>query len=53
MDSSKTPAYAPADLRDPDTDKPIFLQGHLLASMIEEPMLLYVLTFGVPSGFIF
>jgi hypothetical protein len=42
-DSNKTPAYAPADLCDPDTDKPIFLQSHLFSSMFEEPMLLYVL----------
>jgi hypothetical protein len=42
-DSNKTPAYAPADLRDPDSDKPIFLQSHLFSSMFEEPMLSYVL----------
>ena len=42
-DSNKTSAYAPADLRDPGTDKPIFLQSHLFSSMFEEPMLSYVL----------
>jgi hypothetical protein len=42
-DSNKTPAYAPADLRDPETEKPIFLQSHLFSSLFEEPMLSYVL----------
>lgn len=42
-DSSKTPAYAPADLRDPETDKPIFLQSQLFSTMFEEPMLSYAL----------
>ncbi|KAF8969130.1 hypothetical protein BDZ97DRAFT_1754747 [Flammula alnicola] len=38
-DSNKTPAYAPADLRDPSTDKPIFLQSDVFPSMFEEPAL--------------
>ncbi|KAF8811493.1 hypothetical protein BYT27DRAFT_7208441 [Phlegmacium glaucopus] len=38
-DSTRGPAYAPSDLRDPDTDKPIFLQPHAFQSMFEEPVL--------------
>lgn len=34
-DSTKSPAYAPKDLRDPETDKPIFLQPHAFDSMFE------------------
>ena len=50
MDSTKTPAYTPADLRDPETNKPIFLQSHLLSSMFEELMLAWVFSFVLPSG---
>jgi hypothetical protein len=50
-DPNKTPAYAPVDLRDPDTDKPIFLQTENFPSMFEEPMLSYV--FGIPSELLF
>ncbi|KAF8148180.1 hypothetical protein B0H34DRAFT_803025 [Crassisporium funariophilum] len=42
--SNKTPAYAPADLRDPSTDKPIFLQSNVFPSMFEEPALLREVT---------
>ena len=41
-DYTRGPAYAPSDLRDPETDKPIFLQPHAFQSMFEEPVLRYV-----------
>ena len=39
---TRGPAYAPSDLHDPETDKPIFLQPHTFQSMFEEPVLGYV-----------
>lgn len=41
-DATKTPAYAPKDLRDPHTDKPIFLQPNGFHEMFEPHMLAYV-----------
>jgi hypothetical protein len=39
-DPMKGPAYAPKDLRDPKTDKPIFLQPCSFGAMFEPPMLM-------------
>jgi hypothetical protein len=38
-DPTKTIAYAPRDLRDPETDKPIFLQPHGFDTMFESSTL--------------
>lgn len=35
QDPMKTPAYAPKDLRDPETDKPIFLQPNAFDTMFQ------------------
>jgi hypothetical protein len=43
-DPMKGPAYAPKDLRDPETDKPIFLQPHAFEAMFEPPTLTCVLS---------
>ena len=36
---TRGPAYAPSDLRDPETDKPIFLQPNAFWSMFKDPIL--------------
>jgi hypothetical protein len=35
QDPMKMPAYAPKDLRDPETDKPIFLQANAFEAMFQ------------------
>ena len=35
INSTKSPAYGPKDLQDPETDKPIFLQPHAFNMMFE------------------
>jgi hypothetical protein len=42
-DPMRGPAYAPKDLRDPETDKPIFLQSNGFDAMFEPPTLMCVL----------